>query len=215
MLSTPARRRTDTVRKTVRRNPFSVMVVIVAAGWLVASCGGGSTKTAAQTTPTVTSAPTSAAGTASAARAKFTSCLEGHGVPSNVATAFGAAGRGLRRTAAGGAAPGSSGATTGSTTAGAGQPAGGLFSQYSAAFSACRSLLPGGGRFAAPNNPQFAAYRNCLTAHGVTTPGSTLPGGTTAPGATTGSSVLAAARAACAPLLPARSTSTTTTTLAG
>ncbi len=212
MLSTPARRRSKTVPRPLWRNPFSMMVVILAAGWLVASCGGGSTKTAAQTTPTSTSVPTSAAATASAARAKFTSCLESHGVPAKVATSFATARRGFRRPTAAGTAPGSSSATTGSTAAGAGPAAGGLFSQYSAAFSACRSLLPGGGRFAAPNNPQFAAYRNCLTAHGVSAPASTLPGSTTVP-ATTASSVLAAARAACAPLLPARST--TTTTLAG
>ena len=209
MLSNPARKPALVGRRSLRRHPVLLTVAIATSGFVAAACGGGSTKSATPATSASTAASaSSAAGATSASRAKFTACLESHGVPASAASAFGGARRGLRPSGTAGAS-GSSGAVTGTSTPGAGRPGGGLFSQYSAAFSACRSDL---GGFAALNSPQFIAYRNCLTAHGVTTP--TGPPSSTPSGSSAGAAsnpAVAAARAACAPLLPARSTTTTTT----
>lgn len=100
-------------------------------------------------------------------------------------------------------------------------------SQYSAAFSSCRSLLPAGfgrgGGFL--NSPADAAYRNCLSVHGMTLPtgppttaaGSapTTPTGSGQGGGFANNPAFRAAAQACASLLPAgqgRSTTSTTTT---
>jgi hypothetical protein len=144
---------------------------------------GGSSK-AATATPTTTTAP------GQASFAQYNQCLTSHGVPAGSTGLFG---RG--RPDATGTRPT-------------------IPSQYQAAFQACASLRPrgglGGGNF---NSPQFAAYRNCLQLHGVTTP-TTTPGQPPSTGNGSGlrnSPAFQAAQKACASLAPARPGSTSTT----
>jgi len=205
--------RTGPTRRPHRHRRVLLGAGFASLGLLAAACGGGSTKASAPTTSAAatTTAP-AAGGSSTASRAEFTSCLEAHGVPASAATTFGGGARGFRPGGAGSASgtagtPG--GTATGSPTGG---PGAGAFSQYSAAFAACRSDLPSGGAFRVANSPQFAAYRNCLSAHGVTAPTGSVPStANTSGSAPTTNAAFAAARAACAPLLPARSTTTTTT----
>jgi hypothetical protein len=153
-----------------------------------------------------------------AALARYTQCLTSHGVPASIADAR--FGRFRGGNGSGGATTGTG--ATGSSTPGSGSTAGGstpgrtrptIPAQYRTAYSDCRSLLPTGG-FGRNllNNPQFAAYRNCLQLHGVTLP--TSRSGTGTPGTTGGSTpgtgfannpTARAARQACASLLPAGS----------
>jgi hypothetical protein len=166
----------------------------------LAACGG-STKAATPTTTT-----TAPAGSASVA--SYRQCLTNHGVPASATTGlFG----GRRRTGTGTATPGATPPTTGTRPT--------IPAQYQAAFQACQSQRPtggfGGGNF---NSAQLAAYRNCLQLHGVTTPtttpGQTAPTGGFGGGQLRSNPAYAAAQKACASLLPARTGSTTTTTLA-
>jgi hypothetical protein len=189
-----------------RRVGLLIALPLIGVALLATACGGGSTKTSSSAS-TSTTAPSGASGsngsTAAAARAKFTQCLESHGVPASAASAgFGRRG----------------GGSTSSTTTGgssAGRPA--LSTQYQAAFNACRSDLPSGfGRGGGFNSAALAAYRNCLEIHGVTvpttTPGSTRPAGGFGGGfgAASQSPAFQAAQKACASLLPARPSPTTT-----
>jgi len=157
-------------------------------------------------------------GAASAAFAKYTQCLESHGVPSSAAGSLFGGGR--RRSATGTTVPGSTGTFTRPT----------IPAQYQSAFTACagdRPTFGGGLGGGALNSAAFAAYRNCLEIHGVTlpttpttTPGATPPtggfgGGFGGTGAALSTPAGKAAVAACASLRPARTGSTTTTTVAG
>ena len=100
-------------------------------------------------------------------------------------------------------------------------PAGVTEPQFQQAMQACRSQLPTGGQNF-QNSPAFAAYRNCLTLHGVTLPqpsaggqstSSTAPGG--GPGGLGGLNradpAVQAAIAACAPLRPSGGAGASTT----
>jgi hypothetical protein len=71
------------------------------------------------------------------------------------------------------------------------------------ALQACRTLLPAGGRNF-QNNPAFAAYRNCLKLHGVTT------GTGGGQGLDRTNATVQAAIRACGALRPAPSSSTST-----
>lgn len=179
-----------------------LVVTVLAAG-----CGGGTKAVSAPTT--TTTAP-------GAARARFTACLEAHGVPAAEATR----GFGLRRNAGAGSAGTGPAGTAGSstpptTTAG-----------FRAAFQACRSDLPrGSGAGAFQNSAAGRAYLQCLQLHGVTIP-TTVPGSAPRTGTGGGFGAIASnpafqsARAACAALAPNRdrapggSASTTPTTAA-
>ena len=217
---------------------FAACLVALAA--VATACGGSSTKTSSSSTtspPTSGSAATGSAATGSgatgsggsaafaAARTKFTQCLESHGVPASVASSgFGFGGR--RGSADGSGATGSTGSgstNSGSSTAGGSTTRPTIASQYQSAFTACRSDLPtggfGGGGF---NSVTSAAYRNCLTLHGVTiptTPPSTAAGssgpraGPGGLGALRNNPKFQAAQKACASLLPARTGAGTTTTV--
>ena len=202
-----------------------VMLPAVAAVAIVAgACSGGGTKTGSASTTTAApasvsspsaSTPAGSAGFA-AARARYTSCMEAHGVPASEANAgFGRRG-GLGPNA--GSTPPST-ATPPTTTA-----------VFGAAFTACRSDLPtrGAGGFAnLQNSAAGRAYLQCLQLHGVTVPSgppttaaasSSSSRSATTPGAGGGlasNPAFAAARQACAPLAPAagvRGGATTTTT---
>jgi hypothetical protein len=188
-----------------KRLGLFIALPLIAVAVLATACGGGSTKTSSSTTPSTT---TPAGSTAAGSRAKFTQCLESHGVPASVASA------GFGRRGAGGAG----GSTSSSTTGGSSTNRSSLFTQYQSAFTACRSDLPAGaGRPGNFNSAAFAAYRNCLEIHGVTipttTPGSSGTGGgfSGGLGAASQSPAFQAAQKACASLLPARPSSSTTT----
>jgi hypothetical protein len=184
-----------------KRLGLFIALPLIGVALLATACGGGSTKTSSSAS-TSTTAPAGSS-TAAASRAKFTQCLESHGVPASVASA------GFGRRGAGGS---TSSTTTGGTAPGRSS----LFTQYQSAFNACRSDLPsgfgGGGNF---NSAAFAAYRNCLEIHGVTVPttqpGSSGTGGFSGGlGAASRSPAFQAAQKACASLLPARPGPTTT-----
>ncbi len=163
-----------------------LLLPLLALAALAAGCGGSSTKASASTPSTTTAARPGAA-----ARAKFVSCLEAHGVPAGEATR----GFGFRRN---GTSPGSTapGVSTPPTTTAA----------FAAAFAACRNDLPGGfGPGGLRNTAAGRAYLQCLQLHGVTVP-TTVPGGGSGGGfGSMGSEPgFQAARQACAALAPAR-----------
>lgn len=164
---------------------------------LAAACGGSGKSSASTTSPA-----TAAGGNFSAVRARLTQCLESHGVPASVATTtFGRGGGRFRESTT------TAGGSPGSPPSSAPRPT--IPSQYQAAFQACRGQFGGAGRNL--NSPAFAAYRNCLEVHGVTLPSTPGPG-STPPSSTSGTTnpAFAAARQACASLLPTRSSTTTT-----
>jgi hypothetical protein len=75
---------------------------------------------------------------------------------------------------------------------------------------ACASLRPaGGGGFL--NSPQAAAYRNCLTQHGVTVPSGPNATNGSGPNGLANDPAAQAAQQACAALRPARPSTTSTT----
>lgn len=167
----------------------------LAVAALVTACGGGSSNASSTTSTT-----RPGTGAFQAAFAKYTTCLEGQGVPASVATArFGRRGQAAPSTA------------PGQTFTRPTVPA-----QYAAAYSACRSDLPTGGLGA--NSAATAAYRNCLITQlqirGVTIPTTTtVPGGPSRGGGFGGGQLaglannpaFASAQKACASLRPARS----------
>jgi hypothetical protein len=186
---------------------WALVALLAAVAGLAAACGGGSAKTASASTSTTKPSSANAGGFA-ASRAKFTSCLEAHGVPASEATqGFGRRG-GFGQGGATGAP--SSTATPPPTTA-----------AFAAAFSACRSDLParGAGGFGnLQNSAAGRAYLQCLQLHGVTipsTPPTTAAGRGSTPSGTGRSFAsnpnFAAARQACAALAPTRSGSSSTT----
>lgn len=169
-----------------------IFVLVVGLGLVAAGCGNQSSKPPS-------AAPTTAGNPPSVAteRARFTSCLESHGVPASVASGgFGAS------------RPPSSGTTT--------DP---IRTQYGSAFQACRSLIAssiGTGGFR--DSQAMKDYIDCLESHGVTIP-STPPG--TAPGVSRpgvqSNPGFGSAQAACASLRPDRTPppAATTTTQGG
>lgn len=135
--------RRSTERGAPRRRLPARSVAILVAALAATACSGGSSKSVAVSATTTSS---TTPGTPSSQA--FTQCMQSHGVTiTNL--------RGLR----GGATPSS-------------LPAGVTAPQFQQAFQACRSQLPTGGAGGQGflNNPQFAAYRNCLKLHGVTLP---------------------------------------------
>jgi hypothetical protein len=160
------------------RSALAALLVASAVG--LAACGGGSGSPAAATTATIPTTTTTTTGGAAAAggpagganRAaftKYTTCLKQHGV---TLPSFGNRGGG------GGGTPPAGGSTT-TTPRNRGGFGGGAFNnpKFTAARTACAKLLPagfaggfgrgrGGGGFGG-NSAAFAAYRNCLTLHGV------------------------------------------------
>ena len=203
---------------------YLVPLVAVVAALLLAACGGGSAKAGSATSST-TSTTTPGGRFQSAA---FTSCLKNHGV-TLPAGAFGG-----RRARGGSGAAGSSGATGSSGASGSGRRGFGFggggpgisvpgvsAQKLQTAFAACRSDLPSGGRFGGgggfgANAGAIKAYVSCLSDHGVkvptTTSGSTPAGTGSELRAVRNDPKFAAANKICRALLPARGTTTTTTT---
>jgi hypothetical protein len=195
----------------------AVAALLVTTACAVAACGGGggssAATTSAGTTANTTTSAAGAAGANGAAFAKYTTCLKQHGV---TLPNFG------QGRPPGGGAPdaGPGGAPTGTAP---NPPTGtnrrGGFGQFDnpkfqKASAACASLRPkfGAGGFGGrggQNTAAFAAYRNCLTLHGVKTAdgfGFGRPGGA-APTAKE-----KAALSACASLRPTRQARPTGTT---
>jgi len=139
-------------------------------------------------------------GNRTAQRQAFTQCMQSHGI--NAANlprgAFGRGGGGQNSSQSSNGGSNTTGPTTSFTL-----PPGVTQQQMQSALQACRSLLPAGGRNF-QNNPAFAAYRNCLQLHGVTT------GTGGGQGLDRTSPTVQAAMQACSALRPAPSSSTST-----
>jgi hypothetical protein len=139
--------------------------LLLATALAVAACGGSS-GTASTTSTTSTTTTAAASGASSAALAKYTACLKENGV--TLPTGGGGPPGG-----GGGASPTG---TTGGGTSTTRRPAFGAGgnAEFAKAQAACAKLRPAGlraGGFGGPgggaNSAAFAAYRNCLTLHGV------------------------------------------------
>ncbi len=181
-----------------RRGRAGALVAALAlGGLLLAACGGASSASSGSTSHATTTVATSAKGRAKAGTsfAAFTACLTSHGVTFT---------------------PGTGGRRPGATTS----------AKDRSAVAACAKDRPPGTGFAGgfgggrASSAATAAFRNCLSLHGVKStapssgarPGSPGPArGATAPLSRTGARYRAAF-AACRALLPS---TTTTTTRAG
>jgi hypothetical protein len=182
------------------------VLVLTAVG--LAACGGSSSNSAATTATTGTTTGAAAAGGATgaggAAFAKYTTCLKQHGVTLPT-----------RRPGGNGAPPSGTTGATGATGRRGGFFAGANSAKFRAAQTACSKLLPagfrrggfGGGGAGGGNTAAFAAYRNCLSLHGVKIaaggfgrPGT--QGGQGAQGAPKPNAKVTKALAACASLRP-------------
>ena len=191
-----ARRRIKGPRR-VRTIPLAVLFVGIVP-LILAACGSSSASGA-------NASSTKPSGRAS--RTAYSNCLKQHGVT-------------LPNFTGGTGGPPAGGETPPSFTPGSG--AGGFRSNpaFQKAATACKSLRPSGGfgGFGGSggfNSSAFAAYRNCLSLHGVTLPtgGSRPAAGSTPPSTINQSSpAVQAALQACAALRPSASSSTTTTT---
>src|ERR1700722_15985582 len=188
-------------RRPIHRSALVAMLGIAVAGVLLAACGSSASSSSGTTTTTAPSTTKT-----SAPSAAFASCLKSHGV---------SAPTGKRPTGGAGGAPGAGGTP----------PAGGFSSnpKASAAFKACASLRPagsfggGGGGFAGggsgASSTALAAFRNCMTLHGVTIAKKTSSstGGAATPNSSiTSNPKYKTAYAACKTLLPSPTSTTTT-----
>jgi hypothetical protein len=161
--------------RALQRGAFGALLVTTVCA--LVACGGGgsaaSTDTTATTTTTTTST-TPAAGAAnganSAAFARYTACLKQNGV---TLPSFGAGGPPGGGDGGGAGSPPTGSAPAPPTGTNRQGRLGGLDgAKFQKASAACAKLRPAGmrGGFGG-GNPQnstaFAAYRNCLTLHGV------------------------------------------------
>lgn len=199
--------------RSLQRGAVGALLVTTACA--VAACGGGGGSAAATGTSaatTSTSASGSANGTNGGAFAKYTACLAQNGVTLPNFRGGNPPGGGQ-----GGAPAGTRPAPPTGTNAqgGQGRPRFASSPKFQKAAAACAKLRPtgfGAGGFGGGNRQNgvaFAAYRNCLTLHGVKAP--PVGGGGAAPTAR-----VQKAMTACAGLRPQRpapgSTTTTPTT---
>jgi hypothetical protein len=202
--------RADRLRRAFTFRGGAIAVVVVGAIGLSA-CGGSSgssatsTTTASSSSGAATTTPAGGTATNNAALARYTACLKQHGVTLPSRGAGGAPGAG------GGAPP----TTTGGSATPPQQPAGGVNNaKFQKAQTACASLRPKGARGGGPgfggaqNSAAFAAYRNCLTIHGVKA--SSLRSGNG--GTAAASAKVKKAMTACASLRPAQANPPATTT---
>jgi hypothetical protein len=192
-LVSPLQRAWQRATSSRKRRRLGVGVAIVALGLLAAACGGAASSSSSTTTTTKsTTTPTSSSSSSgTASETAFRSCLEKNGVTPT------------------------SGGSAGAPTPGAGAASGNP--NFQQALQACASLRPKGagsgfGGNGGANSTAVAAYRNCLTLHGVSLPskGSTSTT-TTIAGATattlpsvsdTSNPTVEAALSACASLKP-------------
>jgi hypothetical protein len=196
---------------------------VLAAGLVLAACGGGSGSSAGASTSTTT-APAGQAGQTGGnggrfgtALNAFRECMSSHGVTLPTGARNG------NRTPPS-TTPGETFPRRGGGGSGFGNfanrfntaPPGVDATKYKAALDACRSKLPTGSGL--PDNSAFQAYRSCLQDHGVTLPATGTAG--SGNGINRSDPKVQAALKTCAPLLPAGfgrrggTGSTTTTTAA-
>lgn len=185
-------------------------LVLGALGFVVAGCGSSSASPPATTTATTSTTTTTSTGTGrfnTAAFQKYQSCLKAHGV---TLPQFNRrpGGSGQTRTFTG-PPPGTGTSTTPRRTGGFAGRSANLTPAQRKATQACQSLLPkgsfrfgqGGRSGAGAGGAAFAKYTQCLAKHGVKFGQSGQS-----------SSAFTKAQAACKSLLPARTTTGTTTT---
>ena len=188
--------------RSLQRGALGALLVTTACA--AAACGGSSGGGAAAATTGTTTAPPAAGAAAGGANgsafATYTACLAKHGV-----TLPRFAGRPPGGGQGGGAPTGTTPAPPVATTPAGGQRPRGAFGSaaFRTAAAACADLRPkgvggfrGGGFGGGQQRAAFAAYRNCLKLHGVTT----LRG----LGGATPSAKEQKAMSACASLRPAR-----------
>ena len=200
--------------KDVKKTRLGMFGGLLAAGIILAGCGGGTSHAAGASTGASTSTTVGGADRGAALSA-FRDCMSSHGVAITLPNRPGNGNGGPPSTTPGETRPVR---TPGSGLGGFGgnfadrfktPPAGVDPTKYKDALAACRSKLPTGG-FNPRNNTAFQAYRSCLKDHGVALPAS---GG--AGSVNRNDPKVKAALATCLPLLPAggfgRSGSTTTT----
>jgi hypothetical protein len=193
----------DRLRDAFVPKKASIAVLLVAAAVGLAACGGSSGSGSSSPTTAAGAGTTSTAaggtGTQSAAFVKYSACLKQHGV----SFAGGGFGFGSRRQAGGSQPAGTTGTAPARPAVSAATRA-----KFTAARTACAKLLPKGGfgfrggpggGFGG-NSAASAAFRNCLTIHGVKLARGN--GGQPAAGV---SAKLRKALTACASLRPKRS----------
>lgn len=188
----------------VRKSRLAMLGGLLAAGLVLAACGGGSTHPASASPAPTTTTPGRGGGAGTVAA--FRSCMSSHGV--TLATRPGGGNGGPPSTTPGDTRPQGAGGGFGGNPGNRFNtpPAGVDPTKYATALAACRSLLPTGN---GANNTAFQAYRSCLQDHGVTLPAT---GGTGS--INRNDPKVQAALKTCQPLLPAgggRGTTTTTT----
>jgi hypothetical protein len=186
-------------RQWVQRGALGALLLSTALA--AAACGGSSgSASSTSSTPATTSTTASgaASGATSAALAKYTACLKQNGVTLPTGGGSPPAGAG----GAGGTPPAAPTGTNGgtSTTKRPTFPQGGN-AKFAKAQAACAKLRPAGLRAGRPagattSSAAFAAYRNCLTLHGVKA--TALRGGANA----TPTAATEKAMTACASLRP-------------
>jgi hypothetical protein len=212
--------------RDVKKMRLGALGCFLAAGLVLAACGGGTSHAAASTNGTTT---TTAGGNGNgdgngggrgAALVAFRDCMSSHGVtlPTRPRTGNGVPpsttpGETRPQGVGDGAGPGGFPGFGGGNLADRFNtpPVGVDATKYKAALAACKSKIPTRG--ANPlNNSAFLAYRSCLKDHGVTLP--TLGGSGGGGSFNRNDPKVKAALATCRPLLPAggfgRSTTTTT-----
>ena len=195
---------TKATQSHTRRGGFRsvswAILAIALSGVVLAACGAAASPSSTKSTTTTTAPPTSSTTapptSSTAANAAFTACLKQHGVT----------GLGKGPGFGGGAPP--TGSTSGT------KPTGGaaINSKTRAALQACARLRPKGSGFAGRSgvtSTAFAAFRNCMTLHGVTLATRGSKGAPSASPTVTSSPTYKKAFAACSTLLPAPSTTTT------
>jgi hypothetical protein len=204
----------------------AVAALLVTTALAAAACGGGG-GSAASTGTTAATTTTSAAGTAnganSAAFAKYTACLKQNGVTLPSFGAGGPPGGGVggggQGTAPTGTAPAPSTGTNGQ--GGQGRSRFANTPKFQKAAAACAKLRPsgfrgggfGGGRGGGngQSSAAFAAYRNCLTLHGVKQ-SALRTGGGASPTAKVQKALTACASLRPSPQAPTSTTAAPTTT---
>jgi hypothetical protein len=195
--------RDPSTKRSTKFRSAAVIFAVAISGAVLAACGSGAASSASSSTTTTTTSGSGSAGSStSASNTAFTSCLKQHGVSSSgLGSGFGHG------------APGSTGGT---------KPAAGtaINSKMRSALQACASLRPKGSGFggfgvaggaSGASSTAVAAFRNCMTLHGVTLPKAGSGGAPGANSALTSTASYKSAFKACSSLLPTKPTTTPST----
>lgn len=188
---------TSAARRLLRARPAALLGTLALAA-LLAGCSGGATATGVSTPASTSTATANAAGSRTGFAA-YAACLSQHGItlPS---------GRPSNRPSGQFTGPPAPRPSGGFRFA---PPSGVSSSAFAAAQQACAALRPA-GRFGAGGLSALAAFRSCMSDHGVTLPST----GPVFGALSTTDPKVASALSICRPLLPSRpgAPSPTTTT---